>query len=565
MQRTVNDIFDNDTALTRKANDILNGFAHDDYIHLRHEVRSRNRKGDSRYLCDICGTRLELTCTKNELDEHTFFFRHQKDPGLDKCPIKSNCNLTKEQILRNQYAFKKESKPHIEMKEKLGAIIRSYIDPEVIVDSKFIKDKFGDSERRKPDVLFKNKLRDIVLEIQLNNTFLSVIEEREAFYAKNQISLVWIFRYFNPDEFQSISTKDIYVPNYNNAFVFDEKAEQESHNRKTLCLNVYYKNYEIEEDAIKEEWLNQIIEVDQLEFSSDTHRPFFFNSPELKRLINEELKRKRELKLEERQQKDFEKKITSFKDYLKRFKENDLVQNENWPYFLSKFSEREKSMLNDLIKLSDYQNNGRDIIQTLIDKKRHNNLIRFLLKTKEVNLYLNTGNGETVLMTILQSEEFFKDEILKFLFLRGYGLTELDTEFIKDKHDRHEALKTLKKYSYYEKALTEGNIDTINKYCNEFFLIECVKQDEIELLGDGVQGKVWLANLAANQYMRHWKYFNLAFTHFGFYDKVFKINKNGSFKNRVEELRTLYQERDFAFEDVLELLFPEIEINIDFL
>lgn len=116
IQRKIIEIFDNDLATSLNADDILDRLSHDDYVLLRRSLKKRIKTNDPLYLCDKCGTPLELSCTPNDQGSHDFFFRHFRDPDFDKCPIKTNIQRTEQEILRNQYAFKKESKPHILLK-----------------------------------------------------------------------------------------------------------------------------------------------------------------------------------------------------------------------------------------------------------------------------------------------------------------------------------------------------------------------------------------------------------------------------------------------------------------
>ena len=82
------------------------------------------------------------------------------------------------------------------LKNRLGYIIEQFIRlKNQSIDNKFYFDKSGNG-KTKPDVYAVIEGREYAFEIQLNTTFLSVIEEREAFY-KNDVSILWIFKHFH--------------------------------------------------------------------------------------------------------------------------------------------------------------------------------------------------------------------------------------------------------------------------------------------------------------------------------------------------------------------------------
>ncbi|MFZ4799287.1 MAG: DUF6035 family protein [Bacteroidia bacterium] len=534
----------------------------DDYVLLRRQLVKRYKDKDPLLLCDECGTELEVSCTKNKLD-HTYYFKHRRDPEFDKCSIKTGIQRSKEEILKSQYLFKSESKQHILLKNKVGSIIQQYIYPEVIIDKKNIKDKFGDKERRKPDVFFIYDNREITIEFQINNTFHSVIEDREAFYERNHISLIWVFGEFNPYEFQSITIKDIYVPNANNAFVFDSEAELASHEKKTLCLKVWYKKYKIEANEIEFDWENEIISFNQLNYDEITHRPFYYNSPEEKNILLNQLNEIKKEKEKKELQALIDKKINRIKEFLSKLKANDSITYTNELNSINNLNDYETIALNEKINLYNYKKEGNNIIQVLLLSGGHTNLIYFLLKAINLNLNLNNANNNnSTLITFLKSEDPNKFEYIRLLFAKNYLLTELDIQYINEKYEKFEALQKIQEYKYFEKAENIDQIYCIQKNLNELFVIESSKNKEVMLMGNGKQGILWLANLAIFSYEKLWFYIDLAFDQFGFYKYIFEVDKKKVFTNYYFNNKGSTYPRDAEFEEVFKLIFPEIVINI---
>ena len=182
--RTVEDILNLETGENTTASALLDNMESDDIVLLRRKLRTANREGKPILVCAECLTKLELRCNKlsrKSRGKDYYFFKHYKD--VKECSIKTNSQLPVGVLLARKYENVKESIPHIELKNRLGYIIEQFHSPKTIsIDSKFYFDKSGSKEKRKPDVYAIIGDKEYAFEVQLNTTFLSVIEEREAFY-----------------------------------------------------------------------------------------------------------------------------------------------------------------------------------------------------------------------------------------------------------------------------------------------------------------------------------------------------------------------------------------------
>lgn len=268
----------------------------DDIILLRRKLRTANREGKPILVCAECLTKLELRCNKlsrKNRGKDYYFFKHYKD--VKECSIKTDSHLPVGVLLARKYENVKESIPHIELKNRLGYIIMQFHSPKIIsIDSKFYFDKFGGREKRKPDVYAVIGDKEYAFEIQLNTTFLSVIEEREAFYERNNVSILWIFKNFPlEDGLQRLTQKDIYVPNRLNAFVLDNEMLNLSIERKKLHLRVYYKTFLVDGWKICSQWNTKIVTIEDLTYTGNC-KPFFYDSLADKENAKRELERKKE-------------------------------------------------------------------------------------------------------------------------------------------------------------------------------------------------------------------------------------------------------------------------------
>lgn len=301
--RTVEDILNLETGENITASALLNNMDSDDIVLLRRKLRTANREGKPILVCAECSTKLELRCNKLSRESRGkdfYFFKHYKD--VNECSIKTNSRLPAGVLLARKYENVKESIPHIDLKNRLGYIIEKFHSPQKIsIDSKFYFDKSGNGERRKPDVYAVIEDKEYAFEIQLNTTFLSVIEEREAFYERNDVSILWIFKHFPlEDGLQRLTQKDIYVPNRLNAFVLDEEMLDLSIKEKELHLRVYYKTFHVDGWKICSQWDTDVVTIKDLRYA-ESIKPFFYDSFADKEYAKQELKQKEEeYRLEQR-------------------------------------------------------------------------------------------------------------------------------------------------------------------------------------------------------------------------------------------------------------------------
>ena len=301
--RTVEDILNLETGENITASALLDNMDSDDIVLLRRKLRTANREGKPVLVCAECSTKLELRCNKLSREsrgEDYYFFKHYKDSK--ECSIKTNSRLPVGVLLARKYENVKESIPHIDLKNRLGCIIEQFHSPERIsIDSKFYFDKSGSGERRKPDVYAIINSKEYAFEIQLNTTFLSVIEEREAFYERNNVSILWIFKHFPlEDGLQRLTQKDIYVPNRLNAFVLDNEMLNLSIKEKKLHLRVYYKTFHVDGWEVCSQWNTEVITIEDLNYA-DNYKPFFYDSFADKENAKQELEQKEEeYRLEQR-------------------------------------------------------------------------------------------------------------------------------------------------------------------------------------------------------------------------------------------------------------------------
>jgi Holliday junction resolvase len=253
-------------------------------------------------------------------------------------------------------------------------------------------------------------------------------------------------------------------------------------------------------------------------------------------------------------------KANEIKNFLSQFRKNDSLSSEFRLMQISRFSQIELEILNKVIDLNKTFKNGNNVIQSLLkEKQNHRQLVSFLLKAKGIQIPIQSVNDENETTFITIKKAFPKSrELPQFLFSRGYKMNQLDKKFIQTNYADLKQKELFYLYSSLEKLSNISQMEFFEKHLNKFLVIESAKQGKLTILGNENQSLVWMANLAAEQYSDYWFYFDKAFLHYGFYEKIFAQKKNGTFRKHFERLSTNKNQRSMEFEEVFGILYPEM-------
>lgn len=226
------------------------------------------------FVCYFCGQNIKIN--GGGYTKKILHFAHQRDS--DYCDIKTDNNHSKLEIERAKYNGAKESPLHLETKQLIKEFIESNNDFSNIKVEKVLKSNINYLEWKKPDISATYRDINVVFEIQLSTTFLSVIVDREYFYKENQSYILWVFRNFEIDEFkQRFTDKDVFYSNNRNAFVLDAEAINLSQQNKDLYLLCYYQIPFIEDLKIHYNWKSEYVCFKQLIFDEVNFKVFYFD------------------------------------------------------------------------------------------------------------------------------------------------------------------------------------------------------------------------------------------------------------------------------------------------
>lgn len=188
------------------------------------------------YVCKYCGQMVKISGRKTERGMARFF-SHLRDS--DDCDYKTTTGRTRREINREKYARCNEGERH----KFLKAEIVKYLElTNGITDVRMentVKGNHPILRWRRPDVIANYRGQEVVFELQLSTTFVSVIAERDLFYRLNQKHIIWVSNFDEQGEHVDLTNmmvKDIYYNNRMNLFIFDLDAQRKSEELGELVL-----------------------------------------------------------------------------------------------------------------------------------------------------------------------------------------------------------------------------------------------------------------------------------------------------------------------------------------
>lgn len=231
-----------------------------------------------RFVCKYCGQMVKISGRKTQRGVARFF-SHLRDS--DECDYKTTTGMSRREIERAKYAKCNEGERHKFLKTEIARFLKTTKGvSEVQIESTF-KGNHPILRWRRPDVYAKYRGQDIVFELQLSTTFVSVIAERDLFYRMNNTHIIWIFNFDEQAEHVDLTnmmTKDIYYNNHFNIFIFDKDAQKQSEERGELILKCNWikpdGNWEYENGNTSDKLGGEFISLSDLTFDN-AYKPYY--------------------------------------------------------------------------------------------------------------------------------------------------------------------------------------------------------------------------------------------------------------------------------------------------
>ena len=189
-----------------------------------------------KYVCKYCGQMVKISGRKTERGMARFF-SHLRDS--DDCDYKTTTGRTRREINREKFARCNEGERHKFLKAEIAKYLEKSEGVTDVRTENTVKGNHPILRWRRPDVIANYRGQEVVFELQLSTTFVSVIAERDLFYRLNKKHIIWVSNFDEQGEHVDLTNmmvKDIYYNNRMNLFIFDLDAQRESEKNGELML-----------------------------------------------------------------------------------------------------------------------------------------------------------------------------------------------------------------------------------------------------------------------------------------------------------------------------------------
>lgn len=517
------------------------------------EYRTQYNRKEIQPYCVECGEKLIISSSKH----HNIHFKHT-DSEIP-CILKENLTQEEKDIF-SQISHAKESERHIYLKNSIGKKLLTTKDVRNLrVDDHFIYDGY---DKRRPDVYCEFLDKKIVFEIQLSQLSQKYILSRYDFYKRKGIYLIWLLDDLNILEGTSQMARDIkYLSTHQNYFKFDESSD-------SLSLECKYKSTHLSTiNQFYDRWNTGMIGLDCLYFDNANNEVFFYDFGKQKSLI-EEVQRNNQIEEQKRKNEEEKKRrlqqiqwkvvaicseiIDAKNSVLKNF---SAIKNK-----LFRFDYEELNQLNE--KLSIDSKFALQRWLKLADNESFN-FLKFIFENYYFDYDINIIDIErnTVLDILFKRKDLKnKDLIFELIIKRGYKINDRDEkylfEFYKDSPEVAENMIMLSNFSKnFDNSTIRGYLF---QFKNIIRIIESAKQNRI--IGYAFKDDEWIkfANNILYSNAKYWEYIQVAFKHYGLYDKLILLDKKKTFQNKLNQYYAKHEMTDHDFKLIFRELYPEL-------
>ncbi|MBE0651829.1 MAG: hypothetical protein IH595_13430 [Bacteroidales bacterium] len=517
------------------------------------EVRRQYHSKEINLSCLECEQELIVSDSKfNRLH-----FKHK--PGHSYCMLSDGDLTPKEQDIFNRILIAKESERHIELKNKIGKLLKDVdgVDTSTIsIDNKFI---IRGDEKRRPDVYCKFRDKELVFEIQLSDLSLGYILSRYEFYKKHKMYLIWILDDFDIHN-QGTLERDIkYLTKHENFFKLDE-------NSKSFKLECEYKfPFLTDDNHLLTKWIKKSVSLSELKFDSFSLQAYYYNFGDNKtktekkqKIRDEEIQEFERKRLEELRLQKANKKAENIINEIRKLRKKKYLSFNNVKNQIDELNHFELNIFNSKLAL---KSRKTPIIKWFKSARSEDfQFLNFLITCKKTEKDINekTQNDITVLQTIIENKnlkESEKDFLLINLMEFDYELNSNDREIIRG------FLSDPEKVFLFETCNRLNNrslTSQVFKHSEIIFIIESAKKQE--LIGYKYKKKKWvqLANIAIQYHTEYWEYIESAFKYYNTWNLVEQEDTKGSFSRKLHNYYSEMPHQDFELDELITELYPEI-------
>jgi len=293
-----------------------------------------------KYICKYCGQMVKISGRKTERGGATFF-SHLRDS--DECDYKTTTGRTKREIEREKYSKCNEGERHKKLKDLLATFLLRTSGVTNVRTENTMPGNHPILNWRRPDVAVSFRGQEIIFELQLSSTFVSVITERDLFYRLNKKFIIWVFNFDDQSEHVNLNNmvvKDVYFNHKLNIFIFDKAAQDESERRGELILKCNWikpdGSWEYPNINNSNELGGVFVSLGELTYSNDykpyyhdAEKEYFVQNPSFEqRIISIEEENKRIIEDLDKRQQEEEKALHDFNKRLAELKGAFEIESE---------------------------------------------------------------------------------------------------------------------------------------------------------------------------------------------------------------------------------------------
>lgn len=246
-----------------------------------------------KYVCKYCGQMVKISGRKTERGVARFF-SHLRDS--DDCDYKTTTGMTRREINRKKYARCNEGERHKFLKGEIAKYLELTNGVTDVRMEKTVKGNHPILKWRRPDVIANYCGQEVVFELQLSTTFVSVIAERDLFYRLNKKHIIWISNFDEQEEYVNLTNmmvKDIYYNNRLNFFVFDHDAQRKSEELGELILKCNWLksdgNWQYPNGNTSDNLGGEFVKLSNLKFDN-TFKPYYIDAEQAYYATHPEIK-----------------------------------------------------------------------------------------------------------------------------------------------------------------------------------------------------------------------------------------------------------------------------------
>jgi len=277
-----------------------------------------------KYICKYCGQMVKISGRRTERGVATFF-SHLRDS--DDCDYKTTTGRTKREIEREKYSKCNEGERHKQLKDLLAAFLLRTSGVTNVRTENTMPGNHPILNWRRPDVAVSYRGQEVIFELQLSSTFVSVITERDLFYRLNKKFIIWVFNFDDQSEHVNLNNmvvKDVYYNHKLNIFIFDKAAQDESERRGELILKCNWirpdGSWECPNNNNSDELGGRFVSLSELTYSND-YKPYYYDA-EKEYIVQNPSFAQRIISIEEENKKiieDLDKRLQEEEDALRDF------------------------------------------------------------------------------------------------------------------------------------------------------------------------------------------------------------------------------------------------------